>query len=47
MKTQAQNRYLDFLIDPSSEIVNRLFVWSLKMEMIEEGTIDIFFQPQP
>ena len=27
---QAQNRYLDFLIDPSFEGVNRLFVSSLK-----------------
>ena len=27
---QAQNRYLDFLIDPSFQWVNRLFVLSLK-----------------
>ena len=27
---QAQNRYLDFLIDPSFPGVNRLFVWSFE-----------------
>ena len=27
---QAQNRYLDFLIDPSFQGVNRLFVWSFE-----------------
>ena len=33
---QAQNRYLDFLIDPSFQRVNRLF-YHFKIRMFEEG----------
>ena len=45
MTTETQNWYLDFLIDLSFQEVNRLFVSSLKMKMIEEVTNNIIFQP--
>ena len=38
IKTFAQNRYLNYLINPSFQGVNRLFVLSLKMKMIEQYT---------
>ena len=44
IKTFAQNRYLNYLINPSSQGVNRLFVLSLKMKMIEHHTRLIIFQ---
>ena len=40
---QAQNRYLDFLIDPSFQQVNRLFI--LLFEVINVQERNIFFQP--
>ena len=40
---QTQNQYLNYLIDPSFQGVNRLFVYHLKMMHIEEVTSDIFF----
>ena len=38
MKTYTQNRYLNQLIDPSFQGVNRLFVLILRMKMIEYHT---------
>ena len=38
MKTYTQNRYLNQLIDPSFQGVNRLFVLILRMKMIEHHT---------
>ena len=34
---QARNRYLDFIIDPSFQGVNRLFVWSFKYDYGRES----------
>ena len=34
---QAQNRFLQFLLDPSFEGVNRLFVLSFKAENVRES----------
>ena len=42
--TERQNKYLDFLIDPSFQGVNRLFVLSFKMKHEEQVTNDIIFQ---
>ena len=42
--TERQNEYLDFLIDPSFQGVNRLFVLSFKMKHEEQVTNDIIFQ---
>ena len=42
---QAQNRYLDFLIDPSFQEVNRLFVLIFEdLVESEKVTSNIFFQ---
>ena len=42
---QAQNRYLDFLIDPSFQEVNRLFVLIFEdLVESEKVTRNIFFQ---
>ena len=38
IKTFAQNRYLNYLINPNFEGVNRLFVLSFEMKMIEHHT---------
>ena len=43
-ENQAQNRYLDFLIDPNFQGVNRLFFGHLKMMMIKKVTSNIIFQ---
>ena len=40
---QQQNRYLDLLINPSFQGVNRLLVYQLKELMVEPVTIDIIF----
>ena len=44
IKNQARNRYLDNLIDPKFQGVNRLFVLSLRMTMVEKVTSNIVFQ---
>ena len=41
---ERQNQYLDFLIDPSLQGVNRLFVYRSKMRAIEKYTQNIIFQ---
>ena len=43
-KTYAQNRYLNHLVDPSFQGVNRHFVYLLKMKMIEHQIQIIIFQ---
>ena len=40
---QAQNQYLDYLIDPSLQGVNRHFLCHLKIMHTEQITIDILF----
>ena len=35
-KSEGVNQYLDFLIDPSFQGVNRLFFYRLKMKAIEK-----------
>ena len=40
---QQQNRYLDLLINPSFQGVNRLLVYQLKELMVEPVTIDVIF----
>ena len=44
VKTFAQNRYLNYLINPSFQGVNRLLYYPLKMKMIEHHTQLIIFQ---
>ena len=41
---ERENHYLDFLIDPSFQGVNRLFVLSFEDEAQEQVTNDIIFQ---
>ena len=41
---ERQNQYLDFLIDPSRQGENRLFVYRSKMRTIEKYTQNIIFQ---
>ena len=41
---ERQNPYLDYLIDPSFQGVNRLFVLSFEDEAQEQVTNDIIFQ---
>ena len=41
---QTQNRYLDFLIDPSFQEVNRLFVLSVKDDNVKKVRSNIIFQ---
>ena len=43
-KTYAQNRYLNHLITPSFQGLNRLFVFLLRMKMLEYHTQLIIFQ---
>ena len=40
---EQQNRYLDFSINPSFQRVNRLFVLSLNILVVEQVTRDIIF----
>ena len=44
VSTERINQYLDFLIDPSFQGVNRPFVLSLKMKRKEQVTNDIIFK---
>ena len=44
VKTFAQNRYLNYLIDRSFQGVNRILYYLLKMKMIEHHTQLITFQ---
>ena len=44
LKIYAQNRYLNYLINPSFQGVNRLLYYLLKMKMIEHHTQLIIFQ---
>ena len=44
VKTFAQNRYLNYLINPSFQGVDRLLHYPLKMKMIEHHTRLIIFQ---
>ena len=44
IKTLAQSRYLNYLINPSFQGVNRLLYYPLKMKMIEHHTPLIIFQ---
>ena len=44
IKIFAQNRYLNYLINPSFQGVNRLLYYLLKMKMIEHHTQLIIFQ---
>ena len=41
---QRKNQYLDYLIDPGFQEVNRLFVLSFAVTHTEQDTQDIFFQ---
>ena len=41
---QMPNTYLDFLIDPSFQGVNRLFVYSFEKRITEKYTQHIIFQ---
>ena len=41
---QEQNRYLDYLVDPSFQRVNRLFVLALKMIMVGKVSRNIVFE---
>ena len=43
-KTYAQNRYLNHLVDSSFQGVNRLFVLSFEMKMVEHHIQIIIFQ---
>ena len=43
-KTYAQNKYLNYLVDPSFRGVNRLFVLSFEKKMLEYHIQVIFFQ---
>ena len=42
--TQAQNQYLDYLVDPNFHDVNGFFVLSFEIKQIEVITQDIIFQ---
>ena len=44
IKTFAKNRYLNYLINPSFQAVNRLFVYLLRMKIRENYTQHIIFQ---
>ena len=44
IKTFAQKRYLNYLINPSFQGGNRLFVLPLKIKMVEHHTPLIIFQ---
>ena len=44
LKTFAKNRYLNYLINPIFQGVNRLFVFFLKMKTRENHTQHIIFQ---
>ena len=44
VSTEGENQFLDFLIDPSFQGVNRLFVLSFEDEAQEQVTNDIIFQ---
>ena len=46
VKKIAQNRYLNYLINPSFQGVNRPFVLSFENEIIEHHTEIITFQKQ-
>ena len=41
---QEQNLYLDYLIDPAFQGVNRLFVLSYENNVLKHDTQDIFFE---
>ena len=41
---KGQNQYLEFLIDPSFQGVNRFLFYRLKLRVIEKYTLDIIFQ---
>ena len=41
---QEQNLYLDYLIDPAFQGVNRLFVLSYEHNVLKHDTQDIFFE---
>ena len=41
---QEQNLYLDYLIDPAFQGVNRLFVLSYENNVLKHNTQDIFFE---
>ena len=43
-KVQAQNQYLDYLIDPFFQGMNRLFVLSFEDNAHQTSKIDIFFR---
>ena len=43
-KTYAQNKYLNYLVDPSFRGVNRLFVLSFEKKMLQYHIKVIFFQ---
>ena len=43
-KTFSQNRYLNYLIDPSFQGVNRPFFYHFKMKLIEKYTQNIIFR---
>ena len=44
LKTLPQNIYLNYLIDPSFQGVNRLLFYRLKMKLTEKYTQNIIFQ---
>ena len=44
MSTEAQNQYVDTLINPSFQGVNRRLYCLLKMKMIEHHIQNIIFQ---
>ena len=42
---QSQNRYLDYVIDSSVQVVNKQFIFHVKMMMVEKVTSNIIYQP--
>ena len=44
-RNQSQNRYLDYVIDSSVQVVNKQFVFHVKMMMVEKVTSNIIYQP--
>ena len=44
IKTFAQNRYLNYLVNPNFQGINRLLYYPLKMKMVEHHTRLIIFQ---
>ena len=44
VRTERQNQYLVYLVDPSFQGVNRLFALSFKNNALITGHTDIFFQ---